>query len=59
MDDALRRHVLQELVHQSVVFAVQLVLGDADLEELQVAHVLPATQTGHFSVIPFKHQVHF
>jgi hypothetical protein len=52
VDDAVGRHVVEQLIYQSVALSVQLVLGDADLEQFQVAHVLPATQTGQH----FQHQ---
>jgi hypothetical protein len=52
VDDALGRHVVEQLIYQSVALSVQLVLGDADMEQLQVTHVLPATQTGQH----FQHQ---
>jgi hypothetical protein len=41
--DGVCRHVMQQLVHKSVVFFVQLVLWNPDLEQFQVAHVLSAT----------------
>jgi hypothetical protein len=45
VDDARGRHIMQQLVHQFVVLSVQLVLRDLDVEQFQVAHVLPVTQT--------------
>ena len=47
--NALGCHVVQQFVHQSVFLFVQLVLRNPDVEQLQVTHVAPATQTGHVS----------
>jgi len=57
--NALGRHVAQQFVHQSIFLSVQLVLRNPDVEQLQVTHVAPATQTGHVSklwplVLPVK-----
>ena len=49
VNNALGRHVAQQFVHQSVFLFVQLVLRNPDVEQLQVTHVAPATQTGHVS----------
>ena len=56
---ALGRHVVQQFVHQSVFLFVQFVLRNPDVEQLQVTHVAPATQTWHVSklwplVLPVK-----
>lgn len=49
VDDAVGRHVVKQLVYQNVALPVELVLGDADVEELQVAHVLPCRDVREFS----------